>query len=239
LEYSQIKSKLFSALKEISVVELILLMSKLFGHQSFDLQQIFDEERLVIREKLMETTKKHLDQLYTQVYRDNYSILLAYYRDNVPVPQELQVAAQVAISYRCTQVIQDLALKPPIVYLVEGYLMELEEIASEADHLSCKLEIPEAKVTLEKLMDGFVTQILDGSSVQTVEQDIEIVKSIIEVGKLLKIDLDLDRVQEQLYFFIHQKSIETIIDQEASVPNSARLRSLFKLGEYLSVYCGK
>jgi len=238
LEYSQIKSKLFSALKEISVVELILLMSELFGHQSFDLQQIFDEERLVIRERLMETTKKHLDQLYTQVYRDNYSILLAYYRDNVPVPQELQVAAQVAISYRCSQVIQDLALKPPIVYLVEGYLMELEEIASEADHLSCKLEIPEANVTLENLMDGFVTQILDGSSVETVEQDIEIVKSIIQVGKLLKIDLDLDRVQEQLYFFVHQKSIEAIIDQEASMPISPKLRSLFKLGEYLSVYCG-
>jgi len=79
LAYSQIKSKLFSALKDISVVEVILLMSELFGNQSFDLQQIFGEEKLIIRDKLMETTKKHLDQLYTQVYRDNYSILLAYY----------------------------------------------------------------------------------------------------------------------------------------------------------------
>jgi len=99
------------------VVEVILLMSELFGNQSFDLQQIFGEEKLIIRDKLMETTKKHLDQLYTQVYRDNYSILLAYYRDDMPVPQELQVAAQVAISYRCTQVIQELATKCPCLVM--------------------------------------------------------------------------------------------------------------------------
>ncbi|AFZ47110.1 glycoside hydrolase family 57 [Cyanobacterium stanieri PCC 7202] len=239
LAYSQIKSQLFSALKDMSVVEVILLMSDLFGNQSFDLQQIFGEERLIIRDRLMETTKKHLDQLYTQVYRDNYSILLAYYRDDVPVPQELQVAAQVAISYRCTQVIQELATKCPVSCNVEGYLMELEAIALEADHLNCKLEVPEAKVTLEKLMGDFLSQILDGTSIHTIEHDIDTIKSIIDIGKLLKIDLCLNRAQEQLYFFVHQKSIESIIEQEVSMPHSPKLRSLFKLGEYLSVYCGK
>jgi len=117
--------------------------------------------------------------------------------------------------------------------------MELEAIASEADHLNCKLEIPDAKETLEKLMGDFLTQILDGASIQTIEQDIDSIKSIIDLGKLLKIDLCLHKVQEQLYFFVHQKSIESIIEKETLIPNSPKLRSLFKLGEYLSVHCGR
>lgn len=232
LGYSQIKSQLWGALKDISVVEVILLMSRLFGNKSFDLQQIFEEEKLIIREKLMETTKKHLDQLYTQVYRDNYSILLAYYRDNLSVPQELQVAAQVAISYRCSQVIQELKLKRPHAYHIEGYLMELEAIATEADHLQCKLQIPEAKETLEKLIKDFLGQILCCASLDTINQDIEIIKSIIDVSKLLNLQLCLNEAQEKFYFYLHDsQTIPEMLAQRGG-------RWIYKLGEYLLVYCG-
>ena len=41
-----------------------------------------------------------------QVYRDNYGVLMAFHRDELEVPQELQVAAEIAISQRALTALQ-------------------------------------------------------------------------------------------------------------------------------------
>jgi alpha-amylase/alpha-mannosidase (GH57 family) len=82
-------------------------------------------------EQVTEKTKQRLDQLYTQVYRDNYGILAAFHRDELPVPQELQVAAEIAIAHRCLQTVKALehSLEDGEQTLV--HLAELTAIANE------------------------------------------------------------------------------------------------------------
>ena len=99
--YSQLKEKLFDALSQASAAQAILAMNQLFGDQTFNLENLFAEERHRIIKLLSNETLTRLDQLYTQVYRDNYGVLKAFHRDELPVPQELQVAAEVALSHRC------------------------------------------------------------------------------------------------------------------------------------------
>ena len=66
----------------------------------------FPEERHHVMSKAAQkVTEKRLNQLYNQVYRENYSIILAFQRENIAIPQELQVAAQVALSHRVREVI--------------------------------------------------------------------------------------------------------------------------------------
>jgi len=236
LAYSQMKEELFLMLKQTSIVDLILTMSRLFGNKSFDLKHLFAEERLSIMQKLTTTTKKRLDQLYTQVYRDNYSILLAFQRDEVPIPQELQVAAEVAISYRCLKVIETINTNHPSLDILDSYLTDLETIANEADYLRCKLEIPKGKKTLENLILSCLQQILSSQRVDTLETDIQLIDKLIKIGKQLRLNLWLDKAQETYYYFIHQQILPNLSQDNLSSSDNHNLRCWKKLGDFLDVF---
>lgn len=238
--YNQIKEQLFDSFKQASLVETILVMSKLFGHKSFDLQHLFAEERHTIIQQLTAKTKKRLDQLYTQVYRDNYSILLAFQRDELPVPQELQVAAEVAISHRCLKAISELENHVHEPAKMEIDVIELEAIANEANHLHCELKIPEAKISLEKLILDLLWQLLNDRDPATLETDIMIIDKMISIGKELHLNLSLDKPQELFYNNLHNKIVPNCLEGNNQNGSSCpwqkyQLRYLFKLGQILSV----
>ncbi len=123
-------------------------------------------------EQVTEKTKQRLDQLYTQVYRDNYGILAAFHRDELPVPQELQVAAEIAIAHRCLQTVKALehSLEDGEQTLV--HLAELTAIANEADYLRCHLQLLEAKTTLERLILATIWQILRNSDPSDLDSEV-------------------------------------------------------------------
>ena len=69
LAYAELKEQLLDNIKQASIAQVILTMNNLMvGSQSFNLQDLFAEERHRIIKLLTAKTKKHLDQLYTQVY---------------------------------------------------------------------------------------------------------------------------------------------------------------------------
>jgi len=252
--YSQLKDKLFDAFKQASATQMILAMTQLFGGESFSLQDLFAEERHRIMGLISHETLTRLDQLYTQVYRDNYGILMAFHRDKLPVPQELQVAAEIALSHRCLTSIKALEQEFDEPQLGLSYLVELEAIATEANHLCARLKVPEAKQTLEKLILRSLWQLLHDANPDTLDSDLNRVKRLIELGNQLHLSLSLDRCQE-LYFNCLQTRIEpecllAIQAQLISGNNNAsemtwsplktnwhttQLRQLLQLGEKLAV----
>jgi len=252
--YSQLKDKLFDAFKQASATQMILAMTQLFGGESFSLQDLFAEERHRIMGLISHETLTRLDQLYTQVYRDNYGILMAFHRDKLPVPQELQVAAEIALSHRCLTSIKALEQEFDEPQLGLSYLVELEAIATEANHLRARLKVPEAKQTLEKLILRSLWQLLHDANPDTLDSDLNRVKRLIELGNQLHLSLSLDRCQE-LYFNCLQTRIEpecllAIQAQLISGNNNAsemtwsplktnwhttQLRQLLQLGEKLAV----
>ena len=240
LFYTQTKEQLFDSFKQASVVETILVMSKLFGNKSFDLQHLFAEERYTIIQQLTAKTKKRLDQIYNQVYRDNYSILLAFQREELPVPQELAVAAEVAISHQCLRVISELEKSEHQAATLDSNLRELEAIASEANHLHCELKIPEAKATLEKLILDLLRQLLNDQDFASLETNVLAIKKMIKIGEQLDLNLSLDKPQELFYNYLHHKIVPECLEQAVNNGSSCRwqkhqLRLLFKLATILSV----
>jgi len=65
---------LFEALQQASAAHTIRAMTQMFGDQSFSLQNLFAEERTGLCGCWEPETLTRLDQLYTQVYRDNYGV---------------------------------------------------------------------------------------------------------------------------------------------------------------------
>ena len=187
---------------------------------------------------LTQKTKKHLDQLYTQIYRDNYSILVAFQRDELPVPQELQVAADIAIAHRCLKIMAELEQFIDNAKQTTHYLEELSAIASEADYLHCHLTMPEAKKTLERLIFQSLQKLLYTPEPQQAQTDIHHLIKMIEVGEQLHLGISLAPAQELYYQFLNQQLMPNCLDNystESCPWTMVHLPDLLKLGAILAI----
>ncbi|MTJ53301.1 DUF3536 domain-containing protein [Anabaena sp. UHCC 0253] len=231
--YSQIKDKLFAALQQASVAHIILVMTQMFGGEAFNLQTLFAEERHRIMRLLSQETLTRLDQIYTQVYRDNYSVIMAFHRDGLEVPRELQAAAEIALGHRCMTTLRSLEQDISEPQLSWNHIVELEAIATEAKHLRCQLNILEGNQILEQLIDRLLWQLLyDGNG--NLNADIQCLERLIDVGYELHLGISLNHSQELYLSCLHSQILPRItsIDSEAE---TIQCRQLLKLGEKLAV----
>ncbi|MDJ0703098.1 MAG: DUF3536 domain-containing protein [Leptolyngbyaceae cyanobacterium MO_188.B28] len=242
LAYSQAKEQLFGVLSQASVAQAILSINSLFGERSYSLQNLFAEERHRIMRLLSRETLNRLDQLYAQVYRDNYGVLMAFHRDRIAVPQELQVAAEIALSHRALASIQALEQEtsdPDRNPLQMGlnHLAELEAIATEAGHFHCQLKLPGAKTTLENLIQRSLWQLLSNFNPLTASADIEWLGRLIDLGERLCLNLCLKRGQELYYQHLTQKIQPLLTNSDKPteeapevVNKELHIRQLLRLG---------
>ncbi len=251
LDYAQLKERLFAALQLASAAQAILAMNQLFGGQSYSLQSLFAEERHRIMRLLTQETLTRLDQLYTQVYRDNYGVLLAFHRDEVPVPQELQVAAQVALSQRALLALRSLEqessdLSSESLQASFFWLNELRAIATEASHMRCCFDLPEAKQLLERLLVQSLWFLLYHFEAETAERQVERVQRLVQLGEKMELGLSLAQAQETYFRQLHawivpewqrwsQFQEASADSQTARSLNLADLHLLLKLGAFLKV----
>ncbi|PAX59710.1 DUF3536 domain-containing protein [Brunnivagina elsteri] len=232
--YTQLKEKLFAALQQASAANTILAMVQLFGEEAFSLQNLFAEERHRIMRILTQETLSRLDQLYTQTYRDNYGILMAFHRDELPVPQELQVAADIALGHRCMSLLrkleQDIAESTQVI----NHLVELKAVATEAEHLHCRLNIPEGKGILEQIVLRSLWQLLhDGNG--NFEADMQRFENLVDIAHQLNIGISLERSQELYFHRLYNSIIPECTDVLANEGDTMQCRRLLKLGEKLGV----
>ncbi|MEG4502112.1 DUF3536 domain-containing protein [Microcoleus sp. F6_B4] len=208
--YTMLKERLFGVLQEASAAHAILEMVRLFGDQSFSLRDLFAEERHRIVQLLSQENLTRLDQLYTQVYRENYGVMMAFHRDELPVPVELQVAAEVALGHRCLTAAKALELETEDV---EPLLAEIEAIATESGHLRCRLNVPEVKQILEKMVWRSLDALLQaGSDAEDrsplkLEAEIRTIERLIAVGDRLSLGLCLDKSQELYFDSLHSQIV--------------------------------
>ncbi|RUT06656.1 glycoside hydrolase [Dulcicalothrix desertica PCC 7102] len=232
--HSNLKEKLFNGLQSASAANTILVMTQLFGDGAYNLQNLFAEERHRIMRLLSQETLSRLDQLYTQTYRDNYGILMAFHRDGLPAPQELQVAADIALGHRCMTILR--ALEQDILERanITNHLVELEAAVTEAKHLRCRLNIPEGKVLLEQVILRNLWQLLH-DVYGNLETDIQQFERLVCAAHQLNIGISLDKAQELYFHYLQTHVLPKVKASIANHQDTAQYRQILKLGEKLNV----
>ena len=224
LAYTRAKDAVLRIFAQGSIVQTIAAIQTQFGEHTFNLQQLFSEERQHIMQLISQNTLEQLDQLYTQIYRENYGVLMAFHRENMDVPRELQVAAEITLSHRVIDVLrrleQDLSdIDEHILTISTGYLAELEGIAIEANHLHCHLTLPEAAPVLEGLILQTLRQTLriepdttnPGCTLTVNPLAVQGIQRLINLGTNLGLTLNLERSQEVYYSYIqHCPSLSSL-----------------------------
>jgi alpha-amylase/alpha-mannosidase (GH57 family) len=234
--YTRAKTAVLEAFGRASIAQSVVAINQYFGDRTFSLQDLFSEERHRIMQLLSRDTLQRLDQLYTQIYRENYGVLMAFHRDHLEVPQELQVAAEIALSHRALTVIknleQDLSdLDDNVLPISANYIAELEGIATEANHFHCQLRLPGAKAILEQLILRTLWLLLQAplSDGELPTQELESLNRLILLGNSLNLGLSLDKAQEMYYGHLGQ--LRSHLPQAVPAAQSY----LAKLGQYLAV----
>lgn len=233
-DYSHLKEKLFASLQQASAAHAILAMTKIFGDEAFSLQNLFAEERHRIMRLLSQETLNRLDQLYTQTYRENYGVIMAFHRDGLTVPQELQVAAEIALGYRCMMTLRSLEQDITDTQLSWNHILELEAIATEAKHLRCQLNIPEGKQILEQLIVRLLWQLLHEAN-GSFSTDIQRLEKLIDVGYQLKLGISLEKSQELYFSCLHSQIVPLCLTNLNNPAEATHCRQLLKLGQKLAV----
>jgi alpha-amylase/alpha-mannosidase (GH57 family) len=234
LSYSHLKEKLFAALEQASAAHIILAMMQLFGEEPFSLQNLFAEERHRIMRLLSQETLARLNELYTQIYRENYGVMMAFHRDQLEVPQELQVAAEIALGHRCMMTLRSLEQDIAEPQQSANHLVELEAIAKEAKNLHCQLNIHDGKMMLEQLILRSLWQLLHDPN-GTFNADIQRLESLIDIGYHLNIGICLKRSQELYFSCLHSQISPHSTATLASGQDTHQSRHLLKLGQKLGV----
>ncbi|WP_254174365.1 DUF3536 domain-containing protein [Planktothrix pseudagardhii] len=202
--YFELKRLLFEALQEASAAHLMLRLVQSFGDDSFSLRDLFAEERQRIMGLLCHETLTRLDQLYTQVYRDNYGIMMAFHRDELAVPPELQVATEVALGNRFLSSVRALESESSEGRLSINHLGELEAIAKEAQLLRCRLQHPEVKESFERLIIQFLWRRLQDHDLGTIAEDLQNLQRLIQLNYNLNLGVSLNQAQE--FYFQYLKT---------------------------------
>jgi alpha-amylase/alpha-mannosidase (GH57 family) len=228
--YSQIREQLFTALQQASAAHVILVMTQLFGQQDFSLQNLFAEERHRLMRLLSQETLTRLDQLYTQTYRDNYGIIMAFHRDGIAAPQELQVAAEIALGQRCMAILKALEQEITEPQATGNHLSELEALATEAKHLQCKIDTSTITKIFEQLIMRSLWQLLHDSH-DNLAADIKRLERLINVGNQLNLGVVLEKSQELYFHHLHQH----ILPECAHQQDTSKYRQLLNLGKILAV----
>lgn len=245
--YGQLKETLFETLSQASAAQIILTMSAAMsrqGGQCYSLRDLFAEERHKIMRLLSQETLTRLDQLYSQVYRDNYSVLAALHRDQLEVPQELQVAAEIAIGHRVTMLLQALERETSDLPLlanpqVLSYLNDLETLATEAAHLRCQLNSVQPQQILERLMLKALWQLLHSFNPKTAEADLAWMTRLLDLAQRLHLHLSMARVQESYFQGLQQMLPELAqlgeLAGEQTAWSPTQMQQFLKLGERLAI----
>ena len=200
-EYEEIKATLFKTLKQANTASVILAMASNFSGEQFNLHHLFAEERHRILRILADETLTRLDQLYEQVYRDNYGILISFRRDNLPVPPELQVAADIVLNNRLTEELQSLGTGASLPNV------GLDAVAIEAINLGCKFI---GGGDVELLENYMLSQIEQLSQLQDIDEKslfsyLNQIEQSLAIADRLNLELNLDLSQEAFLNYLSQR----------------------------------
>ncbi|MDS3859376.1 DUF3536 domain-containing protein [Thermosynechococcaceae cyanobacterium BACA0444] len=203
-DYAETKACLLNALQQGSTAKVLLTLTQAFGETAYGLNDLFAEDRHRLMHALTQTTLNRLDQLYSQVYRDNYGILMGFQRDGLAVPQELQVAASVALTHQAKAALksveQELAdpQNLPSSNLPQ-YLIQLEAIAEEARVLGCSLNLGPESQHLEQQILQVLWHLFHNCDPDRLIALVPLLSQIMIIAHRLHLDLNLEPMQE-LYF---------------------------------------
>jgi len=232
--YESLKQQL---LQPLSKVETLLGIHDFFGEDSFNLSHLLVEERQRMMHRLTQHKMGELSQLYQRTYLDHYSVMMAFRRDGLPLPEELLVAAQLTLNQRFLACLWHLESDQHSDQHQE-HCAELTAIVQEAEQLGCRLQQSEAVQLMGRILHQVLWKLAHSFTPAESQMQIQRLDQWLHITVQAGLRLDLDRLQE-LYLTCLERQIAPRCSlwphQECEGIPSPVLLQLLRLGQLLNI----
>lgn len=233
-QYETLKQQL---LQPLGKVETLLGIHDFFGQDSFNLSHLLVEDRQRMMHRLTQHKMGELSQLYQRTYLDHYSVMLAFRRDGLPLPEELQVAAQLTLNQRFLTCLWHLESEQHSDQYQE-HSAELAAIVQEAEQLGCRLQQPEAVQLMGRILHQVLWKLAHSFTPAESQVQIQLLDQWLHITVQAGLRLEMDRLQE-LYLTCLERQIAPRCrlwpEQDCEGIPTPALLQLLRLGQLLNI----
>lgn len=221
--YQEMDQKISTAFDQANVADIIRLMDKHFGTNSYSLWYLFKDEQRNVIQKILQPNLEQTERTIAQIYTENCTIMNFLKQLNIPIPQSLFVITEQAINQEAKRFFSQELIN----------LDKLKDLIQEIQHWPITID----HTTLAFEIRGWVNQALEELSKQP--DDISRIQEIASVlNQLKEIDIHLNLWKAQnIYFQIKQEVIPSYKKKADQGDKNAEswLEQFKKLGVILSI----
>jgi len=173
--------------------EMAKVLTSLLGNRIYTIQDTFKEERQVIFQKLIQKEFDEHCQIYADLFDRTKQAVEALFREGLEIPYEILVAAEITLSHRLFQEINELKKD----FKTTKERGEIDRIIEEAKEHGYKLRMEKSLLVLnEILMEKMnLLQESKGSDLSHQSEQIEEVMTLLDSAKKWNFEISLEEAQ--------------------------------------------
>ncbi|MEM3564092.1 MAG: DUF3536 domain-containing protein [Candidatus Jordarchaeaceae archaeon] len=200
------------------------LINKYFEKQVYSLSQLFRDEQIRILSRILEPTQKKIEDLFLQIYKNNYPIIQTLNGMGISLPQTLATVIELTLNNALRKSLED---EDSNIEELQKLVLEMKKRSIEPDKTDIGFV---ASQKINKLMERLAQAPQDSSL-------LEIIVKTLNILSVFHLELNLWKAQN-IYFSVGKKLCGPMQKKAETDPNAKNWLDHFnELGEFLGVKC--
>lgn len=221
--YQEMVKEITASFKEANVVEMVRLMDKHFGTNSYSLWYMFKDEQRRVIEKILEPPLAEIDRNFARIYVNNQNIISFLRQSNIPVPRSLSLITEQVINQELKRIFSQESID---LEKLNGLLQEVERWSINIDQTAFQFKVVE-----------WINRVME-----EVRKTPFQVKSLLEITGVLKkmkdFEIELNLWAAQNAFFDIKQEISPSLKKNMALKEEDReiwWKPIKELGEMLKI----
>jgi alpha-amylase/alpha-mannosidase (GH57 family) len=216
--FDVMRSEIQPAFKASNLSKVLTTMQKYFGEQLYSMDDLFKDEKIKILNQILETSLVPMEVSLRGIYNDNYHLLNAFLKDNLPIRNEHQGIIQYILNNDLHNFFNQELL----------HVRQLKKIVAEFKRWGATIQ---DKKGFQLIVNENVVKAL-----HRLESDLQSIERIEELNKIFdllqELDLEQDVWQSQNLYFSMAKNRKAMGQM---VYNQDWVNTFVQLGKHLNV----
>jgi hypothetical protein len=193
--YESACARLLQALTSGSLMALLRVAQEEFGSSAYTLEHLLPSGRVAVSDALFDDLRGRYFTQYEAMYQEASVALTQFVEHDLPLPEELRVAAQLALAHR----FDDEVARAPRDRFVASAYDAARAIAREAERYGCVLRRESACRHFESLLGHLIDRVCAGDTDAPGEGYAARALDLLAAAAELGLSLDVDVMQERLH----------------------------------------
>jgi alpha-amylase/alpha-mannosidase (GH57 family) len=189
-QFKKAADRLWENFSTAALPKMLRLAQEEFGPDEFNLESLLPGGRQRVSEIVFGQMIGRFLEEYIFLYRENRRNIEMLRAAGFPLPEELRVAAELAIGHRFEEMLRRQRVSPD-----SHFFARAQVIANEAARMGYRLERPAIRELLSEMLTHAVRSTLAAPAADTLPT----VRALVELGRKLKIEMNLETAQEAIY----------------------------------------